>query len=178
MNSSLDKDRWYIDISGRIELMTAWQIIEGLLSLNLKIIYRVSRDKVKWAAICNQPYFEDAVQDLIKTLSDQATKYGAESAQKAGLGESTGFTNIKNITSQINDQLEHANQLQEINVHLQRLRNLAGDIAAKKKLIISAQTKADEEELHPDDKNEYLNNPSLWERIQARFNFANSKTRQ
>ena len=102
MLEQLKKSRWYVDIRGQVQIMTALQIIEGLLNLELKVIYRVSRDRQNWAAICNQEFFEKTVQEYIEHLSKEATKYGSEVGAIQNKDELSGFHNIKGLTTGIN----------------------------------------------------------------------------
>lgn len=153
-NSSIHKDRWYLDVRGQVVgPKTTWSIICDLTEGKLKVIHRVSKDNRHWKAICNEPYFEKIIKDLIASMSAEATKFAPENGSDKN--EVSGFHNLSNVSAGISEQLEHANKLQELNVGIGNLRQLLSEINSKKKMVIGAKN-SQVDEVHPDDADEFI----------------------
>jgi tetratricopeptide (TPR) repeat protein len=163
-------DRWFIDVRGQIRPISSYQILQGLLDGNLKVIFRISRDRESWAAICNETYFDTYIEQVIKALMDEVTRFGVEKAQQSNTNmEQSGFHNLSNLKSNINEQLAHAGKLQELNVTLHSLRRLTAEIVAKRKLVIDVSETHQKDELHPDDQNEIIDSSKSWTKFLERF---------
>lgn len=174
------KDRWYLDIKGNVQLLSAQQIIDLLIKHEAKVIHRVSKNKQDWNAICNESYFEDAINELIKLLTVEATQYGKAHGQAQNQGELSGFHNLNKMKLGINEQLQQAQILQDINYKLQSLRQLSSEIVTKKKHVIDMSETEIKDEVHPDDRNEYVNAPTFWHQFKnlfGVFNLADAKVR-
>lgn len=175
MSGAIAKDLWYLDVRGKIQRLATQQIIDLLLKNEVKVIHRVSRTQSSWKAICNEIYFESAIQDLIDTLSKEATKYESNASDSSSKVEMSGFHNLKNLKSGINEQLHHAQILQNINYRLHGLRHVLSEIASKRKHVVDMSVKEVKDEMHVDDRNEYINQPGFWSQFSKYFNFKKSR---
>jgi tetratricopeptide (TPR) repeat protein len=161
------KIRWYIDVKGDIRgpFETA-DVITRLIGGELKVIHRASKDRANWKAICNEVFFEQALTQEIEVMSKEALKFGPEASSDTADAKS-GFHNLQNISKGISDQLQHAQILQELSVGINSRRQLLAEIASKRKLVIEVSSRQVEDEIHPDDRNEYIE-PSFWARFLQR----------
>ncbi|NQZ01313.1 MAG: hypothetical protein HRT45_11675 [Bdellovibrionales bacterium] len=154
-------DLWIVEVRGqKMGPMETLQIVEGLLSRQLRVVNRVSRDGNNFKAICNEEYFEEFIIKLIEKLTPLADKEVAlkqlEDTNKEDFSELSGVHKIDVTSLGITEQLEHAKQLQRASADLSGLRKILIDIRTNRKVIIQAQTHVDREEIHPDDKDVYI----------------------
>jgi len=176
VTTSPNADRWYLDIRGEIRIAATQKIVDMLLAGETKVVHRVSRDRAKWHAICNEPTFEIYIQEFIKHLTSEASKY-APDTQKLN-DEQSGFHDLKNLKLSINEQLEHAQILQKINYQLHGLRHLLNEISTKKQQIVDlSQVGQDEDQLHDEDRNIYIDAPGKPGLFKNYFNFSDAKIR-
>lgn len=157
MNKVNLNQRWYIEMKGSvIGPRSSADIIRDLINGEMRVIWRVSRDKMNWKAVCNESHFEDAVKELIRSLTAEALKFSAEKAnQNEAIDEKSGFYDLSNVTKNITEQLSHAAKLSELNVQLTSLRQLQADIMTNKKIVVTQQ----EQEIdvpHKDDQDEII----------------------
>ena len=156
MIEHLKQDRWFVDVRGNIRgPSSSWDIIQQLIAGQLKVIHRVSRDRENWKGICNEEYFENAVNTAIDHYTSLSGGTGSKNLSDDDDDENTGFGNLSGISAGIQSQLDHAQNLQEINVGLNSLRKLRADIIHNRKVVIEARQDA-VDEIHPDDRNVYV----------------------
>jgi tetratricopeptide (TPR) repeat protein len=146
--------------------METLQIVEGLLSRQLRVVNRVSRDGSNFRAICNEEYFEEFIIKLIEKLTPLADKENALNhleAKNKDFSELSGVHSIDVNSLGITEQLEHAKQLQRASADLSGLRKILIEIRTNRKVVIQAQANEEPEDfVHPDDKDVYIEaGPSL-----------------
>ena len=170
--SQMAQLQWIVEIRGeRHGPMTTQQVVHRLMRKELKVINRVSETDEGWVAICNEPIFEEYIHRLIEQVARQVAEgsMAKAAAEEEGvnddstvvsqdLGELSGVFNMNAIKQGISDQLSHAKELQQASQNLTLLRNLLSEIRIKRKVVIVADDKppAEEDEIHPDDKDVYV----------------------
>lgn len=170
MSTKISKIQWLVEIRGeRLGPFTTHQIIERVMRKEIKVVHRVSETGEGWVAICNEPIFEQHVESLIESVSDHiangSAKKGMESDDATvvsqDLGELSGIHNIDAKSLGITDQLSHAKELQMASTNLSLLREILAEMRIRRKVIITPQksTLAKDEDLHPDDQDEYVEAP-------------------
>ncbi len=169
MSTKFAKIQWFVEIRGeRLGPFTTHQIIERVMRRELKVIHRVSETGEGWVAICNEPIFEKHVNHLIENVSEHVSQGSAKkqieaedaTAVSQELGELSGVHKIDAKSLGITEQLSHAKELQMAATNLAILRDILAEIRIRRKVIIVPEnSNLKEEELHPDDQDEYVEAP-------------------
>ncbi|MCB0407676.1 MAG: hypothetical protein KDD34_05680 [Bdellovibrionales bacterium] len=167
-NTNISKIQWLVEIRGQKQgPFTTHQIVERLMRKDLKIVHRVSETDGGWVAICNEPIFEQHILNLIDQVSEHVSK-GEEARSKdkdntsdddSHWSDLSGIHNLNVKSLGISEQLNHAKELQQASVNLMLLRNLLSEIRIKRKIVITEQEKELEDQLHPDDRDQYIAPP-------------------
>jgi tetratricopeptide (TPR) repeat protein len=158
-NIQSDLDRWFVQTKGQIiGPIPGQKVLERLVSDEITVIHRVSRDRRTWAAICNTPYFEDLIQYRIRAYTGESQSVGQ---MRAGGDDEPEFEisqvfGLHGATDNISEQLDHARQLEELTANIQKLNFLRKEIALKKQTITKEKESDEDAQMHPDDENVFI----------------------
>ncbi|CAN5635876.1 hypothetical protein BH10BDE1_BH10BDE1_10820 [soil metagenome] len=154
-----DADRWFVQIKGQIiGPIPGAKVLERLVTDEITVIHRVSRDRRTWAAICNTPFFEDLIQYRIRAYTGETANVGQ---MRAGGDDEPEFEvsqvfGLHGATDNISEQLDHARQLEELTANIQKLNFLRKEIALKKQTITHEKEADESAQMHPDDENVFI----------------------
>lgn len=149
------KNGWFVETNpGLAGPFSISKIIEGLVDGHYHVTTRVSLDKINWKAICNQPIIEEYLQTLLKEnkASVSMGRDGAGTTKRLAQ-ENTGSFDLKKMKAGINEQLQEAQRLAQLNVSSSVLRKILSEITNKKKVQKTIELKS-QPTLHADDENE------------------------
>jgi tetratricopeptide (TPR) repeat protein len=158
MSDDIYSDRWYLNIVGQIEgPVSTWEIIRRLTAKEIKVIYRASKDRQTWKAICNEEHFEKSIKELIELMSRATAEMDTSEIDVVNpdIGELSGLHNLEDVSKGISEQLSQAQQLEEISYGISNLREILTQIQINRKTIIEEKVKIIEE-AHPDDLDEVI----------------------
>lgn len=156
------RDRWFIDVKGSIKgPMSTQALIRELMEGRYSVSHRVSNDGRDWAALCNVEYFEQTISDILKALSNQSENVGSSQSENSvfQVGEISDIKSIDNVTDGINEQLQHAKQLEEISATIQKLNSILKEVRLKRKTVTHEKEATGADEVHPDDQDVFIAAP-------------------
>lgn len=152
-------DRWFVQTKGQvIGPIAGAKVLERLLTEDISVVNRVSKDRRVWAAICNTPFFEELIQQRIRAYTGESQNVGQ---MRPGGDEDPEFEisqvfGVHGATDNISEQLKHARQLEELTANIQKLNFLRKEITLKKQTVTREKVLDADSDLHPDDENVFI----------------------